>query len=49
MPMTASKAPPEVGPAVAVRSVVEDARRSVAEGAPVWEDWIVDAEINLRL
>lgn len=30
-----------------MRSVVDDARRSVAEGAPAWEDWIVDAEINL--
>jgi hypothetical protein len=46
--MTASKGPvEEAPPGRAVRSVVEDARRSVAEGAPVDVDWICEAEMRL--
>lgn len=48
MAMTASKGAEAAEPeAKVVRSVVLEARRSVAEGAPVALDWIWEAEMRL--
>lgn len=50
MAMTASKGPDEeVVFGRAVRSVVEEARRSVAEGPPVEVCWICEAEMTLHV
>lgn len=50
MAMMASKELDEAAPAAGteVRSVVDEARRSVAEGPPLEVDWICEAEKRLR-
>jgi hypothetical protein len=46
--MMASKALEAVPPGREDRSVVEEARRSVAEGPPAEADWIWEAEKRLQ-